>query len=240
MSPVSRRRKKPPSKRQGGKTAHAGGPTLTPDYSKAQRTVFGPESPAEVKLLTGLCDVWQQLAQGVPANHCIHAVCAIRSALAEWDVESEPLTVTALVTWPPDLAIELGEPRPTWRSKTHWSGHLGLWVPGLGRFVDPTLYQANRPQAPTDITRGVVLPLAPQQLGMYAFPKDGATVQYGVVDDPGPSWRTGMSVSGKAEVEGNSATFRAAFARALETPEVKAIRSALTYEPLAAALRPAR
>jgi hypothetical protein len=146
MSPVSRRRRKKPSKKgRAVRPSRADGPTLTPDYSQARRTVFGPESPPEVKLLTALCDVWQQLAQGVPANHCFHAVCAIKSALAEWDVESEPLTVTALVKWP-NPEVELGAARPSWQSKRNWSGHLGLWVPGLGRFVDPTLI---RPTGPT-------------------------------------------------------------------------------------------
>jgi hypothetical protein len=86
----------------------------------------------------------------------------------------------------------------------------------------------------------VILPLAPQQLGAYAFPKDGAVVQYGVVDDPGPSWRTGMPVRARAEMGKNATAFRSMFAEFLETPEVMEVRQGLTHEPLAAALRAGR
>lgn len=184
-----------------------------------------------------LCDLWQQLTQGRRANNCIHAVCAIQSALAKWGVDAKPVTVTAVVEWP-SIRTELGQANPTWRKTRRWSGHLGLWVPSLGRFLDPTLYQVNQPHAPTQITRGVIVPLHPEQLGANPFTKNGATVQYRLVDDPGPSWLTGLPAGRAGEIAATSATYREALEAFLNLPELLTIREALTDETLAEALRP--
>lgn len=238
MSPVSRSRKKSKSGgkgRNGHPNGRASGPTLTPDYAKAERRVFGPEAPAEVKLLTALSDAWQVMARGLPANHCVHAVTAIRSMLEAWGVDSEPVVVSATVEWP-NLRVEVGSLFPSWEPRGRWSGHLGLWIPLLGRFLDPTLYQANRPQAPAQIERGIIIPMHPRDLGGLPFGTAyGAAVTYRVIN--GIDVLDTLPARGRAEVLTSAARYRTFVTETLyDDPNMVAIRRDLSVEPLASTL----
>lgn len=239
MSPVSRGRKKPKSegKGRGGRQPNGrlSAPPRTPDYAKAERRVFGPEAPAEVKLLTVLSDAWQVMAHGLPANHCIHAVAAIRSTLAEWGVDSEPVVVAATVEWP-NMRVDVGSSPPSWEPTGGWSGHLGLWIPLLGRFMDPSLYQANRPQAPAQIERGIIIPMHPRDLGGRPFGTAyGAAVTYRVIT--GIDVLDSLPPRGEVEVRTSAERYRSFVHEVLyDDPHVAEIRRGLTVEPLATVL----
>lgn len=237
MSPVSRGRKKSKSSGKGRRRPNGQVPglTRTPDYAKAERRVFGPEAPAEVKLLAALSDAWQAMAYGLPANHCIHAVSAIGSMLDVWGIESEPVVVAATVQWP-NLRVDVGSSTPSWEPKGGWSGHLGLWIPLLGRFMDPTLYQANRPQAPAQIERGIIIPMHPRDLsGMPFGTAYGATVAYRVID--GADALDTLPALGRAEVLTSADRYRTFITKTFyDNRHMVAIRRDLTVEPLASVL----
>lgn len=234
MSPVSRQRKQPKTK--SGQPQGQSAPPTTPGYSTVERRIFGPEPPAEVKLLAVLSDAWQVMAQGLPANHCIHAVTAIRSVLDAWGVDSEPVVVTASVEWP-NLRVRVGSPTPAWGPKGGWSGHLGLWIPLLGRFMDPTLYQANRSLAPTLIDRGIIIPVHPRTLAGAPFGTVyGAEVAYRVID--GIDALGAIPSRGRAEVRKTTDHYRAFITGLVadDSAHMAAIRRGLTVGPLASAL----
>lgn len=242
MSPVSRKRKKARDKekaRRNRPPRSPNGNTLTPAYNLNRPRGGGPQSPPEVELLARLSDLWQLMAKNNPANHCLHAVDAIGTVLADWGVESVPTVVHATVQWP-EVTVDVGSPTPsvTGAGKAlEWSGHMGLWIPLLGRFMDPTLYQANRPGLADRIDRGIVIPVHPRDLGQVPFDTVyGAAVNYDYIDISGPEVFEKLPARARAEIHKNTSNYSHDLTRLISRPEFVELRSRLTVEPLATAL----
>lgn len=240
MSPVSRKRKKARDKEKARRAANPRTKNIiTPDYNpNPSPGVGGPQPPAEVELLSHISSVWQIQAKGQPANHCLYAVSSMQSVLADWGVQSEPVVVHATVDWP-GLSVDVGSASPSMRSAQEWSGHMGLWIPSLGRFLDPTIYQANRPESPTRIDRAMVIPIHPRELGPYPFDTAfGATITYRCIDVSGQRILDDLPQRARAELSTNTANYRRDIELLLGQQFMLDLRRRLTMEPLATALAP--
>lgn len=241
MSPISRKRKKAREK-EANRRRHSPAEKrpLTPGYRAERPLVGGEAPPAEAEFLAHFCDTWQLLAKGQPANHCIIAISAMQSVLRDWGVESEPVVVHTNVDWPTGLSVDVGSPNPSIVSKKgmlEWSGHMILWIPSLGRFIDPTIYQANRPESPAQIDRSMVVPRNPAALSGKPFQTAfGAYITYTVLNIAAQEIIDMLPTRARAEIASNTENFRIAAKRLMTIPPMKDVRSRLTMEPLATAL----
>lgn len=242
MSPVSRKRKKTKNNekaRRNRTPQPQGRGALTPAYNPHRPRGGGPQPPPEVELLARMSDSWQILAKNNPANHCLHAVDAIGTVLADWGVDSEPTVVHATVEWP-EGTVDVGSPTPSVVSagtRAEWTGHMGLWIPLLGRFMDPTLYQANRPGTTDHIDRGIVIPIHPRDLGPVPFDTVySASVTYHYIDLPGREILHGLSPLVRSEIQKSTSVYSRQITRLMSRTELADLRARLTVEPLASAV----
>ncbi|MBF6215840.1 hypothetical protein IU469_32090 [Nocardia puris] len=160
---------------------------MTPSAVGLRRTNFSFDPPPEATVIERHGRAWQAYTAGEWAGTCLAAVSCLIPALREFGIDAEPLAVHGSVTWPNGVRANLGRPEPDWAANGCWTGHMVLWIPALGRLADPTVYQANRPDAPTTITRGLMITL-PDGLATFdhtavTIGKDGALVHYDLVRD---------------------------------------------------------
>ena len=242
MSPVSRKRKKVKDKAKA-RRSRAPQPqnhgAFTPAYNPNRPRGGGPQPPPEVELLARLSDAWQILAKNNPATHCLHAIHGISTVLADWGVDSEPVVVRATVEWP-EATVDVGSRTPSVTgtgTRLEWTGHMGLWIPLLGRFMDPTLYQANRPGMSDRIDRGIVIPIHPRDLGPVPFDTVySAIVTYHYIDLPGRDILQELPPHVRSEMQKSTSIFSHEMTQLMRRPELADLRSRLTVEPLASSV----
>ncbi|AMY56202.1 hypothetical protein A3L23_04904 (plasmid) [Rhodococcoides fascians D188] len=199
MSPVSKKRKG--AGKGSGRSRSGPGAAALPEWAQRAGYVTPPvagirppanpgvTAPAEVQIIDRHCQIWQAYTEGGFSGTCIAAVRCLIPALRDYGIEAEPLVVYGQVAWSDEQWVELGSRTPKWESDTWWTGHLVLWIPAMGRIVDPTVYQANRRGMPTTITRALVFSIGSLDLMETAgVNKDGALVQYERVIGADMSW----------------------------------------------------
>lgn len=161
---------------------------------------MGVRPPAESLLVSIHMNYVQEMFQDQPANHCVFGCLVMQRALAKVGIDAEPVSVYAVVTRP-DRVVRVGVPVPVAAPPAGWDGHLGLWLPRLHRFADPTIYQANRAGL-GQIGAGLIIALGElQQLQDAEVEKNGALIQYGLADDPARGWRRYATAEMMTEVE---------------------------------------
>lgn len=85
--------------------------------------------------------LWLEHATGHPANLCVSRCVTLHFAYAALGITAEPRAVDLVVAnQRTDQRIMYGRPNPSW-SGTTLHGHCILWLPGCGRFIDPTVEQ---------------------------------------------------------------------------------------------------
>jgi hypothetical protein len=238
--PESRKRKPKPGAGAKSRAHHpmaSGGPVLTPSLSAITAPVSGLRVEPEVKILDLYLQLWQEMTTGRPAAECIAAVACIRDALADLDVETEAVPVVVTAQWPGGIDVTVGAAEPTWRTSKEWTGHLGLWVPGLRRFIDPTIYQANIPGAPRKISRALMIKV--QHLAVLpsvAIPKDGALLRYTFAADPDGRWWTGMPARGRDAIAAETAVLARGARQYLAGDHLREAVLTATFPPMVTAL----
>lgn len=199
----------------------------------------GVTAPAEVQIIDRHCQIWQAYTEGGFSGTCIAAVRCLIPALRDYGIEAEPLVVYGQVAWSDEQWVELGSRTPKWESDTWWTGHLVLWIPAMGRIVDPTVYQANRRGMPTTITRALVFSIGSLDLLETAgVNKDGALVQYQRVIGADMSWFDRDHADREA-IEDALRILRGAVADSLKSKTDRKARwmETATHPPLVKALR---
>lgn len=242
MSPVSRKRKKAKDKEKA-RRSRAPQPqdhgVSTPAYNPNRPRGGGPQPPPEVELLGRMSEAWQMHAKNSPANHCLHAVDGIGTVLANWGVDSEPIVVHATVEWP-EGTVDVGSPTPSvtgTETRLEWTGHMGLWIPLLGRFIDPTLYQANRPGMSDRIDRGIVIPIHPRDLGPVPFDTVySSVVTYHYIDLPGREIFQELPPRARSEIQKSTSIYSRWMTQLMRHTALADLRDRLTVEPLASSV----
>lgn len=248
MSPVSKKRKRkssaPPvqrSSRPNRAEAKTRG-NVTPSVSQICPVDNGFKPSAEAVLMERHCQVWQAMTEGQWAGTCIGAAIAVIPALRDYGIHAVPLVVHGEAMWRNGFQSPLGRPDAGWAANGRWRGHMVLYVPALRKMFDPTVYQVNRRDAPTTITRALLVTLPDLQTlaaGEVHVPKDGAIIRYelnSVQDGDAVIERAQRGVP-KQRTEDMIAVLREAVDTHLRSESERAWLREATYPPLVEALR---
>jgi hypothetical protein len=85
--------------------------------------------------------LWLEHAVGHPRNMCVSSCVTLHYAYTALGIEAHPRAVDLVVTnQRTDTRTLYGRPDPYWSEAT-FHGHCVLWLPGSGRFIDPTVEQ---------------------------------------------------------------------------------------------------
>jgi len=85
--------------------------------------------------------LWLEHATGAPTNLCVSSCATLHFTYAALGITAQPRAVDLVVTnQRTDKRIMYGTPNPSWSGDT-FNGHCVLWLPGSGRFIDPTVEQ---------------------------------------------------------------------------------------------------
>jgi hypothetical protein len=85
--------------------------------------------------------LWLEDAVGHPRNMCVSSCVTLHYAYTALGIEAHPRAVDLVVTnQRTDTRTLYGRPDPYWSEAT-FHGHCVLWLPGSGRFIDPTVEQ---------------------------------------------------------------------------------------------------
>jgi hypothetical protein len=85
--------------------------------------------------------LWLEHAVGHPRNMCVSSCVSLHYAYTALGIEAHPRAVDLVVTnRRTDTRTLYGRPDPYWSEAT-FHGHCVLWLPGSGRFIDPTVEQ---------------------------------------------------------------------------------------------------
>lgn len=139
--PKSRGRKpnkhRPPSRR-GDEGGYQPGVIEIDEHQAVEGLMrLGPEQLLEV----GLPVWWLVLLPGQPANMCLDGALVLREAFAQFGVVAEPKPVTLIVhDQRTGRSTRFGTEVPRFDGE-YFVGHMGLWLPQSGRFVDHTVQQ---------------------------------------------------------------------------------------------------
>ncbi|MEN3308987.1 MAG: hypothetical protein V7603_5189 [Micromonosporaceae bacterium] len=125
--------------------------------------------------------------RGRNANVCADACLALKGVYGLLGIDAR-ITPVSVVVEPPTGGVSVYGQNPRWDGKT-FVGHCVLWLPGLGRLVDPTIQQfpelasqdgpfvgrvgAASQAMPAELPVGTSVPIV----------RDGAQVVYQVVGD---------------------------------------------------------
>lgn len=208
-----------------GSRGNAATPVLPPGAPGGSAQRMGVAVAPESLLISAYATHWQHYMHGQPANLCMSAVMTLQKALERIGIVSEPVPVIAEVDFmdgrPPLL---LGEASPQMRG-SQWSGHLVLWLPALGRLVDPTIYQVNRVKRGRPIHNGIIMNLGTLPNEPVCVEKEGNLVSYTLVEGPaGQTWQQAAKTpSMQRFAETASSTLHAALRQWSATDEGRAI-----------------
>lgn len=85
--------------------------------------------------------LWLEHAVGHPRNLCVSSCITLHFAYAALGITAIPRAVDLVVSdQRTDQRTMYGRPNPSWSEDT-FHGHCVLWLPGSGRFIDPTVEQ---------------------------------------------------------------------------------------------------
>ncbi len=85
--------------------------------------------------------LWLEHAVGHPRNLCVSSCITLHFAYAALGITAHPRAVDLVVSnQRTDQRTMYGRPNPSWSGDT-FKGHCVLWLPGSGRFIDPTVEQ---------------------------------------------------------------------------------------------------
>lgn len=117
--------------------------------------------------------LWLEHATGHPANLCVASCVTLHFTYAALGITAEPRAVDLVVAnQRTDQRTMYGRPDPSW-SGTTFNGHCVLWLPGSGRFIDPTVEQYP------DVRRYQLGPICGRMTGSMATPDQQARMAAG-------------------------------------------------------------
>lgn len=97
-------------------------------------------STAEQLPILGL-PLWYLLAvEGAPANLCLDASLTLQAAFELFGIEAAPAPVELFAPDERGEPVAYGNDSPRF-DNGNFIGHVGLWLPGVRRFIDPTVQQ---------------------------------------------------------------------------------------------------
>lgn len=238
------RKKKNSSAKRGvwvnpGSKGHASTPVLPDGAPGGTAQRLGLAIAPESLLISAYLVHWQHYMKGQPANLCMTAVMTLQRALERVGLPSEPVPVVAEVDFhdgrPP---LVLGEAVPQLQAG-QWSGHLAMWLPTIGRFVDPTIYQVNRVKRGLPINNGIVMNTGTLPAEPFATMKEGSEITYTIVTDPaGQTWRqAARTASMQRFAERTASTLHATLREWSQTTEGKEIVQGIKHPEIVAALQ---
>lgn len=125
--------------------------------------------------------------RGRTANVCADACLALKGAYRLLGIDAR-ITPVSVQIEPPTGGVSVYGQNPRWDGKI-FRGHCVLWLPGLGRIVDPTIQQfpeLAREDGPFIGRIGAASQAMPDELTIgtgVPIVRDGAQVMYRVVGD---------------------------------------------------------
>lgn len=238
-----RKKKNGPAKKSGmwvnpGSRGHAATPILPPGAPGGTAQRMGLTVAPESLLISAYCTHWQHYMHGQPANLCMSAVMTLQKALERIGIPSEPVPVVVEVDFRDGKSpFVLGNVAPQVNG-SQWSGHLTLWLPTLGRFVDPTIYQVNRAKRGRPINNGIITNLGALPGEPFSVVKEGSLVTYTLVEGvAGQTWeKAAQTPSMQKFADTTSSTLHAALRQWSSTDEGLEIVNGVTDPHIVAEL----